>query len=316
MALQAFFSFVFLVLLLLAVGYGSAYTVQRTELLSLRAQKNALAGVGLVMREFMSEIRAIWSGQPVAPTEKAQYQKLAADVSAALPGLYKALERRTSGAALAHYQFTQEDFKFAGYADLPSQLDAALAELGDDDLSALWKRRRIGDLMGLIKVAHHRHTKLMVEALTKPLKAAEIENSLLKVLRSRASNDDITAEILRQIEERSSATGKGVDDLTRVRQLVKGVVDILCFMRDHNGRLITLGVLVQTFSGRGMERLFKEGVSDSDRSTPEGRLACKTLGAYIEGLPSWDGRYPLHDVALASHAAFASPVLQVLLRVQ
>lgn len=316
MALHAFISFTFLVLLLLAVGYGSAYSLQRTELLSLRAQKSALAGLGLVMRDLMSEIRAIWSGQAVAPTEKDQYQTLAMSVSSALPGLYKALERRTSGSALAHYQFTPEDFKFAGFPDLPSQIDTALAELEDEDLGVLWKRRRISDLLGLIKVAHHRHSKLVADALTKPVKAVDIENPLLRLLRRRGSSDEITAEILRQVDERGNATGKGVDDRSRVQQLVKGVVDILCFMRDHNGRLITLGVLVQTFSGRGMERLLKDGLSDSDRSTSEGRLATKTLSSYIEGLPSWDGRYPLHEVALASHSAYASTVLSTLLRIQ
>lgn len=313
MATQQLLLLAVLVLLVALTLLTLAYSVLRTEAVELRAHQGILAGLSRVFRDVVTDVRTGWTARVVGDEELEDHLSIGRHVAHCLPILLNSLGARV-GSSNGHHVFTADDFAAAGLRDQLQQITDLLAANDRGELNVLWKRRRLIDLVAMLRITQQLHDGLVAKKLA-ALPQETGHNRLLSLLRDKASADAIRGEIELQIRQLSQATGASDESPERTSALLKAVVDVLCFRRDQRRQALTLGLLVQTLSGRNIEQMYRECLAEEDSSGSGWRPQYKALRAYVDSLPSWDGRLPFHDVTAATHNSVSRVVLAALNRV-
>ena len=108
------------------------------------------------------------------------------------------------GSTNGHHVFTPEDFAATGLRDQLQQVSDLLAESDRDELKVLWKRRRLIDLVAMLRVTQQLHDGLMAKRLA-ALPQETGHNKLLTLLRDKAGAEEIRIEVEMQIRRDDAA---------------------------------------------------------------------------------------------------------------
>lgn len=292
---------------------GSAYGMLRNEAVGLRAHARTLYGLGAVVVDVTNEMGAFWKARVASGQDAETLTALGKLVSQSIQPLFLAFGGSISDSK-GTFQFQAKDFAAAGLADQFTKITALVGSLEHEDLTKLWKTRRLVDLMAMLRVAQSLMDKSNQADLA-AVPSPSSHNSLLVLLRDKADSLTICDDIENQMFQLEQATGSVNESPERTSAALRAVVDVLCFRRDRQAQVFSLGALVHALTGRNIERMYRECLADAESSAGGWRPEYQALRDYVDNLPAWDGRLPFHDVTMATHGSIAGVIMRTLTRI-
>lgn len=291
---------------------GSAYGMLRTEAVGLRAHARSFYGLRAVVVDVTNEMGAFWKGRVSSGQDAESLTALGKLVSQSIQSLFLAFGGSISESKGA-LQFQSKDFAAASLEEQFTKITALVGSLENEDLTKLWSRRRLLDLVAMLRVAQRLMDESNRDDLAAPPHSGH--NSLLVLLRDKADALTICDDIENQMFQLEQATGSVNESPERTSAALRAVVDVLCFRRDRQAQVFSLGTLVHSLTGRNIERMFRECLADAESSSDGWRPEYQALRDYVDNLPAWDGRLPFHDVTMATHGSVAGVIMRTLTRI-
>lgn len=296
----------FFVLVVLAGTGIVGLIVYRQEAVQLRREVTIFRNAAALLNEVLPEIRLAWEHAPPLDDERQELVALARAISDGLPRLVQSLSPSQLSTRVSRYQFRDTDFAKAQIPSMPSQVAELLEKIDDPDLTALWRARRIPDLMAMLR---RLHGQVINPPPAKPV--VEEANPLLVLLRAGCEAQAFCDEVKQQVEIMFPNEASDIEGQSRAAKALLGVVEAVRYRKPF-----TLGAIIQALSPRGMESLYRECRTEAEDVGKGWPPQYAALRNYVETQAGWDGRLPMSERVLSSHAAYVSAIMKVLLNVR
>lgn len=283
----------------------------RQETVQLRREVTIFRNAAALLNEVLPEIRLAWEHAPHLDDERQDFVELARAISDGLPRLVQSLGPSQLSTRVSRYQFRDADFANAQIPSMPSQVAALLEKIDDPDLTALWRARRIPDLMAMLR---RLHGQVINPPPARPI--VDEANPLLAMLRTGCEAQSFCDEVKQQVEITFPGDASDAEGQSRGGKALLGVVEAVRYRRDKLKTPFTLGAIIQSLSPRGIESLYRECRTEAEEGRNGWPPQYAALRSYVESQAGWDGRLPMSDRVLSSHAAYVSAIMRVLLNVR
>lgn len=279
----------------------------------LRRQLQISNGTGVILNKLLEEVGASWTRSGSPKPEVKKFADLGRIVASILPKLISSAPAAAVAKGVYKHTFSDADFTAAGVADSFKRIADLVAAIDDQEITRHWNARRIGDLMAIMRECQ----RSIFRQIGKEEKEDVTEDSspLLGLIRNEADSKVICASVVKQVRDRIKDKHHDEAMLQNGIAALEAVVLTLSYMRNERKKPFTIGALTLAMTPHGIENLYRQvrTISDSGAGWPK---QCHALRVYVESLPGWDGRLPMPDMTLASHALNAEMILAELLRVK